>query len=76
MTRDIVMHQLEILRAQVDALAALVNQALPATPPAQPAVEVAGECQHPDEARVAAPGMGNPNRFYCGRCRKTAGGGL
>lgn len=86
MTRDLVLHQLDMLKhqaqillAQIDALTAITVQVLPEpTPEPAPATvaQEAGPCQHPVEVRVPAPGMGNPNRFYCGACRKTAGTGL
>lgn len=79
MTRESLLRQFEQLEAQALLLAggiktlrlAIDEESKPAQ--AAPEEDADGRCLHPAEYRQAAPSMGNPARFFCGRC-KTAGG--
>lgn len=64
MIPNVKLHQLYILRSQVDLLIAM-EEGVPAEP---------GECPHPEEKRVDATNMGQEPHFYCKACGKDVPG--
>jgi hypothetical protein len=59
------LHQLYILRSQVDLLIAMEEGAAPDGPPA---------CEHPEDKRRAVHNMGEPAAFLCLACGQTVPG--
>lgn len=62
------LHQLYILRSQVDLLIAM-EEGLP-----QDALAESEGCQHPEEKRIPKHNFGEAPKFYCQACKETIQG--
>lgn len=62
-----VLHQLYILRSQVDLLISMMEGA-PVVPDGPP------PCEHPEEKRKATHNMGQEPEFFCFACGQTVKG--
>jgi len=80
MRTEYLLRQLEQVEAQISLAAASVCgireeiEAANRPPPSEPEEDGDGNCLHPDDRRVDAGTMRDPNRFICSRCKEFVGG--